>query len=254
MAELSFRDRFLTPVVANTMTSPGAIVLAGGAAAAVIATGLPLLLAPVAGLAAWGARVLAAVPRNVTQPAIDVFAIPEPWRSAVVEAMRAQARYDKAIALTDKGPIRERLTDIGARIRDGVQECHRIAQRGHQLDVARDSIDADDARAELARVDHQLAEAPNGNLERTRQALQSQLDAADRLTEVLADVQSRLRLLDARLDEAVALAIELSVRVGDVDDLGQVGADVDGVVNEMESLRQALEETARTSRAVPGTT
>lgn len=253
MATFSFRDRFLTPGVANTMTSPGAILLAGGAAAVVIATGLPMLLAPVAGVAAWGARVLASVPRNPEPPKIDVFTIPEPWRGAVVEAMRAQARYDKAINITDKGPIRERLRDIGERIRDGVTECYEIARRGHQLTEAHANIDAAHAAAELAKVDAQLASAPNENLQRTRAALQSQVDTANRLAEVLADVQSRLQLLDARLDEAVALAIELSVRVGDVDDLGGVGADVDHVVNEMESLRQALEETARTSRAVPGT-
>ena len=50
------------------------------------------------------------------------------------------------------------------------------------------------------------------------------------------------------MDEAVARAIELSVRGGDVD-LGGLGNDVEGLVGDMEALRQGLEEA---DRAAPG--
>jgi hypothetical protein len=58
---------------------------------------------------------------------------------------------------------------------------------------------------------------------------------------VLADTRSRLQLLDARRDESVTRAIELSVQSGP-EDLTGLGDDVDGIVTEMEALRQALEE------------
>ena len=74
------------------------------------------------------------------------------------------------------------------------------------------------------------------------EALDAQLESADRLARVASDARDRLRLLDARLDELVARAIELSVSEDD-DAVGTLGTDVDGLVTEMESLRQALEET-----------
>ena len=58
---------------------------------------------------------------------------------------------------------------------------------------------------------------------------------------VLDDTRSRLQLLDARRDESVTRAIELSVQAGP-DDLTGLGDDVDGIVTEMEALRQALED------------
>ncbi len=60
---------------------------------------------------------------------------------------------------------------------------------------------------------------------------------------VVNDAQDRLRLLDARLDEAAARAVELSVEASDEGMLG-LSSDVDDVVTDMEALRQALEETS----------
>jgi hypothetical protein len=65
-----------------------------------------------------------------------------------------------------------------------------------------------------------------------------------RQIEVARDARDRLRRLDAELDEAVARAVELSLRAADVKALNPLGGDVDTVVGELESLRQALEETA----------
>ncbi len=59
---------------------------------------------------------------------------------------------------------------------------------------------------------------------------------------IVRDARDRLRLLDARLDEAAARAVELSVDANDEGMLG-LSSDVDNVVSDMEALRQALEET-----------
>ena len=50
-------------------------------------------------------------------------------------------------------------------------------------------------------------------------------------------------MLNARLDEMVARAIELSVDANKVDDLGGLGSDVDTLVDELEALRLAMDET-----------
>ena len=79
------------------------------------------------------------------------------------------------------------------------------------------------------------------------EALEAQLDAARRLDGLIGGADAKLRLLDARMAEAVARAIELSAPAGDDAVLGplgaDLGADVDEVVTEMELLRQALDET-----------
>ena len=249
MAALSFKDRFLTPPVANAMLSPSGILLAGAGAAVAIATGLPLVAAPVLAVGAWGARVLAAVPKNRPTERIDPFAVPEPWRHFVVEALKAQVRYRQTVDAAEAGPVRDRLASIGDRIDDGVQESWRIARRGAHLVEARRSIDDEAARRDLARIERDAGEtwAAGSAVERTAEALRSQVATADRLDATIDDARARLQLLDARLDESVARAAELSVQVGSVDELGGFGADVDGLVQEMEALRQALEETGATS-------
>jgi hypothetical protein len=251
MPRTSFRDRFLTPPVARAMLSPSGILLAGAGAGVAIATGLPLVVAPIAGVLAWGARVLAAVPRDRPTERIDPFAVPEPWRRFVVEALKAQVRYRQAIAGTEAGAVRDRLETIGERIDDGVEEVWRIARRGAQLVDARATIDDTEVRQELAAVERDASQPSSRGsaVERTAAALRSQLETAARLDATIADARSQLQLLDARLDESVARATELSVRIGDVEELAPVGADVEGLVQEMEALRLALEETTRGAAA-----
>ena len=62
----------------------------------------------------------------------------------------------------------------------------------------------------------------------------------------IGDTYDQLRLLDARIDELVTRTVELSVSQASTDDLGGLGglgAEVDSIVNDMEALRQAVEET-----------
>lgn len=250
MSNLSFKDRFLTPPVAEAMMAPSTIVVSAVGASIAIATGLPLVVAPIVALAGWAGSVLRAVPRNRSADRIDPFTVPEPWRRFVVEALKAQVRYQQAIASAERGPIQDRLRQIGERLDDGVQETWRIARRGAQLVEARAAIDDRSARSELERIEGEDRPglADDSPLARTMDALRSQLATADRLDGTIEDTRAQLQLLDARLDEAVARAAELSVRADDVDALRAVDTEVEGLVQEMESLRTALEETTTASR------
>lgn len=74
-------------------------------------------------------------------------------------------------------------------------------------------------------------------------SLEAQLASAERLDAVTREAESKLRLLQAQLDEAVARAAELSVRAGDVGELAGVEHDIAEVTDQLEALRLALEET-----------
>ncbi|HEU5151148.1 MAG TPA: hypothetical protein VFU19_11655 [Iamia sp.] len=253
----SFRDRFWTPPVARAVTAPSSILLAGGAAAVGIVATAPLslplgvLAGIVAGGLAYGGRVLAAVPRD-DAPRIDASAVGEPWRRFVLDAQAARRRFDEAVRTMDRGPVRSRLDEIGARLDDGVAETWRVARRGHNLTAARAGIDAAGIAGELAEAERIAGSAQDPRAARTIEALRAQLGSAERMDAVIADTVSTLRLLDARLDEAVTRAIELSSGSADAAHASQVDGEVDGIVGEMEALRSALEEAgAAGGRPVP---
>jgi len=146
--------------------------------------------------------------------------------------------------------MRDRLREIQSRVDTGVQEVWRIARRGHDLVDARRRVDPDAIRGEIAAAGPPAA--PGSTEERTMESLRAQLATVERLERVIGDADSRLRLLNARLDEAAARTIELSVQANDVTELGGLGNDVDEMVDEMEALRQAIEETGG-GTAVAGT-
>jgi hypothetical protein len=254
----SFRDRFWSRPVARAVTAPSSIVLAGAAAAVGIVATAPLALpvsivaGVVAGGVAYGARVLAAVPRDgAGRERIDPFAVQEPWRRFVSDAQASRRRFDEAVRSMDKGPLRSRLEEIGARLDDGLQETWRVARRGHNLRSARSHIDVASVGRELAEAQARARGSTDPRAAATVAALQAQLDSARRMDAVVEDTITNLRLLDARLDEAVARAVELSLGAGDVSAAGGLQGDVDQLVEEMEALRVALDDAGPTASASP---
>ena len=250
MAGLSLRDRFFTPPVARAVTSPGAILAIGAGAGIGILTGGGIVAAVVLGAVGWGARVAAAIPRRARGTRIDPFTLSEPWRHFVTDALQARTRFHEAVGAARSGPMRDRLQGIQERVDAGVDDVWRIARRGDDLVAARRRVDPDAIRAEMERTRANADQAWAGaTLERTMESLSAQLATADRLDRVIADADGQLHLLNARLDEAAARTIELSVQSGDVSALGGLGDDVDQMVDEMEALRQAIEETGGPSPA-----
>jgi hypothetical protein len=242
MARRSLRDRFLTPQVARAITSPGGILLAGAGVSVGVVVGWPIAAAIGVGAAAWAARVAVAIPRDPAAPRIDAGRLREPWRSFVKEAEQAQQQFTRAHQRAEKGPVHDRLAEIDERIVAGVQECWRVAQAGNDLSIARSEVDVPDITRQRANVDPAAAAIEGSAAAGTLDALDAQLAAAARMDRLIAEVTDRLRLLDARLDEAVTRTIELSVRADDPDQLSGLGADIDTLVGDMEALRQGLDE------------
>ncbi len=236
---------------AEAIMSPSAILAGGAGASAAILAGTGLVPVLALGLLAYGALVALRLPRGPRPVAgIDTKTLSESWRRFVDEALRARRRFDDVLRAASPGPIRDRLAEIGSRLDTGVQECWRIARRGDALEEGLATLDVQDVRSDLA----DLQSTGPGADERdasaylsTVEALESQIATAERIRTVASDARARLRLLDARLDEAVARAVELSLQAGDVSDLAGLGSDVDSLVGDMEALRQGLEEATRAS-------
>lgn len=254
MARLSLRDRFFSPPVARAITSPTGILALGAGAGLGILSGGGVVAAVVLGLVAFAGRVGLAIPRAAREERIDPFTLSEPWRHYVQDALQAHTRFTEAVDSARAGPTQDRLRQIDDRVRTGVREVWRIARRGHDLVDARRRVDPDSIRRDIAATEANAGQpwAAGSTLERTMESLKAQLATVERLDRVIGDADSRLHLLNARLDEAAARTIELSVQASDVSDLGGLGSDVDEMVDEMEALRQAIEETGGGGTAAAG--
>jgi len=236
-----------TPAVARAMFSPSAILLGGGAASVAILAGL-WPLAPVAALVGWGAKVAMAVPRKRRQSVINPGRLPDPWKTFVIEAAQAAKRFDEMVRTLPSGPLRTELTEVGQRVSEGVRDCWEIANRGVALDRARTQLGLGQANNELDRLrgERALREQQAMDLEsidRAISAVQRQLAAGQRVETAAFEARDRLRVLNAQLDEAVAAVVEMSLRPGNDRSAGAIRGQVDGIVDELEALRLALDET-----------
>ncbi len=235
----------------EAVMAPSAI-LGGAAVASVgILAGIALLPALAIGGVVYGGIVALRLPRKPKGPRIDPRQLPSPWREFVVEALAAKGRYQQALATVAPGPLRDTLTSIGDRLDAGVQESWAIARRGAALDGAVAALDPAASARDRAEIDAAAWTDPAAR-ERALASVVAREESAQRLSTVAADARDRLRVLDAKLDEAVARAIELSLRADDRA-LSGLGGDVESLVSEMESLRQALDETAGTTHLPPPT-
>jgi hypothetical protein len=245
MAALSIRDRLLTRRGARAILSPIGLIGGAGAAALAAWAGLPLWAAVPAGAGVWAVNGWRLLPRAPRPERIDPFTLHDPWRRFVQEALQARARFGQAVDRAPPGPLRERLAAIGDRVHTGVEQSWLIARRAEALVTARRGIDVAGVERRLTEITDTPASDPAQA--RVAEALGAQRATAARLDAIVAQAETELRVLDARLDEAVARTIELSAHATTGVDGGGVSglsSDVDEVVTEMESLRQALEETA----------
>lgn len=184
-------------------------------------------------------------PRPATAPVTAAAppGVDDRWGRFVVGADRARQRFDLAVASTPPGPLHDRLAAVGTRIAAGVDEVARVAARAQSLERASALLDRSVTTAALARAEAELAGDPaNRHLLAEVASLEAQQASAERMASAFADATARLRVLEVRLDEAVARAIELSV--GTVDESGMRGLDrdVDDIVEELESVRLALDD------------
>ena len=223
----------------------------GIVATAPVSVPLAAVGAVVGGVVGLGARIAVALPRNSAKPSIDAFAVQEPWRHAVLDAIRAQGRFTKAIRTYRDGPLKTAVGAVGDRMDDAVDECWQVAQRGQLLTEARRAINDRETAWELQQAQNALGgNTPNDTQARTIRSLESQLETAARMDALIESTKDRLDLLNARLDESVTRAIELSVSGGQ-SGVASLDDDVEGIVDELASLRLAIEDLNSPGSAGP---
>jgi hypothetical protein len=168
----------------------------------------------------------------------------EPWAGFVRSAEAARERFGRCAARVHPGPLRDAVHDLTTRIDSGVAECRRIAAGGRVLAEARAAIDTKALDGALRDATaRQVAEPDDPLAASTVAALQSQRATAGRMDEVIDDTINQLRLLDARLGEAVVRMLELSAQAEVAPSMPQLSTDVDGLLTDLEALRLAVEET-----------
>jgi hypothetical protein len=234
----------VTPAaLAAAATSATGILAAGAGVAVGLAVGWPVAVAILMGVLALGARVGVAVlhPPVPPAPRMDSFTLTEPWRKFVLDAQVTSRRFRDLVSATPNGPMRDRMTHIAERIDSGVQECWVAAGHGDRLSKARSKLPVADSARQLEQLRAAGQADAGSSAARTAEALQSQLDTAARLDATIAGTRERLQLLAARMSEALARAVELSVDTEGVAALSGLNDEVEGLVGEMESLRMGLE-------------
>jgi len=133
------------------------------------------------------------------------------------------------VSSTEKGPLRDRLTTIGQRIDDAVEQAWQIARHGDGLDDRISAVGSAALRVQLERTTDPALRA----------SLQSQLQSGERIKATRDATDARLRLLTTRMGELVSQAAEVSV--GN-DPTAGLGTAVEDVIGQLDSLRQAVDE------------
>ena len=247
-----------TPSVARAAVSPSAVIATGAGVAVGLLVGLPVLGAIVVGAGCWGVRMALAAAassrrRRAAQPEpIDPYAVPEPWRSFVQQALTAQTRFAQAAGRAHPGPLHDRLGEVTAHMADGVRECWRVAHLGASITSALNALDAAGTSRQLRQLQderHRGGGAEPEALDQTEAALAARLQASRRMEAVVQRTTDRLRVLTAQLGEAVAAAVELSLDAGDETAAAPIAGSVDSIVGEMKALRQATEEAEGSATA-----
>jgi hypothetical protein len=255
--------------VGRAAVSPSAFVVA----AAGVGIGLlaqSVVLAVVLGLGAWLVRLLVAAlragPRRPRLPVvtIDPYAVPEPWRQYVRQAQSAQQRFDSSLATWPEGPLKDRLLMLQHRLHEGVNEVWVVAQRGAALGgtvAGKSQRSVVQLSAELRQVQAEQQRTPAAHpadpgrrqaLARSEEAIAAQLRAAHRTEEAKAEVLDRLRLLTARLDEAVTRLLELSLEPAGGPVEGSADAatgSIDALLDDINALHEGLREVGGGSSA-----
>jgi hypothetical protein len=164
---------------------------------------------------------------------VDPGAVSARFAGAVADALDARRRFAGLLAGVREGPVRDRLAAAGERLDAGVLAVWDTARRATDVEHTLATLDPD-----RVADDYKRAKRVEGDDE-LEAVLAQRFASVQRLLNALDDTEDRLRLLDARLGAAVAGAAEVALGTAGGDALG---AEMDGVVAELESLRAALHE------------
>jgi hypothetical protein len=166
---------------------------------------------------------------------VDPDLAPRRFAGSVAAALDARRRYAEIVGRARPGPVRNRLAMLGARVDEGVGAVWATVTRAGDIeatlaDLGPERVTAEYKDAKRSGADPELVEV-----------LAQRFTSVQRLLNTLDDTDERLRLLDARLGATVARAAEVALSASQ-DGVDDVGAELDGVVDDLTALRLALDE------------
>jgi hypothetical protein len=170
------------------------------------------------------------------------WALDEPWRSFVTQALTLQREIATTVVNTPPGAMRDRLGTVTEHVDSGLVECRQLAQVGQGLARARGRIDTAAIARQLTQLPTGEALAANASLAQAVHALQAQLDTAKRIEDQVTSTYNGLVLLNAQLGEVNTRVIELSVRPDSLTEVAAIDTAIESVVTELVTIREALEE------------
>ena len=168
---------------------------------------------------------------------LDLSALPLRLAPVVADAVDANTRWRDVVDSMGDGPIGERLSKIGERIERGVVDMHATALRVGDVERVLEAVAADRAIADYKRAKR----AASGGAEPPELgALRERFESAQRLLNIVADAEERLRIVDARLAAAVARGAEVALTASEPG-LSEMDGDLGHVLDELTALRAGLD-------------
>ena len=237
---MGFGDRFWTPTTARAILSWRIAASASPSASRRHSWGSRSWRRSPSGVVVYAGAVLFAMPRRPAhagdRPVQRQRAV-APLRAGR-PAIQAPARRDGPVhaARPAARPPRRHRRRGSTR---GCATAWAVAKRGDEIDAAIAALDPTRLRSRLDTLRAQAATAPTEQTTAAVAAVERQLASADRLKQLSASTADQLRLTQARLDELVARAAEVSVGAADTE---RFATQVDELVLELESLHQAVQE------------
>ena len=214
-------------------------LLTGGAVWVVSCAGVALM--------AW----LRAFRRGGSKP-IDPWALPEPWRGLVRDAVNAGRRFEVAIAALPEGPLRDHVTTLEPAVAQQVRSVWESAQRGAALTggfppgTRPQSVSSLSERIHSLQVERASLGAGSqdrlAELDRAEATAASQIREAKRAQSIAEWLEDGLRSGITRLEAAVTSLAELGTEASDVGAGTELGMSLDTVGEELSALQAGLLE------------
>ena len=227
------------------------VSLASHSTVAGVVTGAVLWVVAGAGVAlrAWWRSF-----RSAPGADVDPWALPEPWRQLVADALASERRFAAAASGLAPGPLHDRVVGMQPAVHAQVLRVWDGARRGATLTggypAGAGTPTAAALAAQLRSVQEERggggggADGPPGASEGAEEALAARLREARHAEAVAAGILDGLRSALARLDAAVTSLAELAAGAATQPGLVTGAASIDAVASELSALRSGLDEIA----------
>lgn len=182
---------------------------------------------------------------------VDPWALPDPWRQLVGEAVASERRFAAAASTLPAGPLRDRVEEMRSTVHAEVLRVWGGARQGATLTggypAGARTPTAAALAGQLRAIQEQRAAGRTGagHLDGAEEAVATQLREARHGEAVAAAILDGLRTALARLDAAVNSLAELATGAVVQPGIDAGASSIDAVATDLSALRSGLDEIAR---------